>query len=105
MLQDIRDNSQGVIAKIIIGLIIAVFALFGVDSIIGGFTTAPPVAEVNGEEINEAQLQFSIQSLINTIGSGIDSLDQGLLQQIALSQLIDLELFQMQKQTELWSSP
>ncbi len=89
MLQDIRDNSQGVIAKIIIGLIIAVFALFGVDSIIGGFTTSPPVAEVNGEEINEAQLQFSTRSLINSIGSGIDSLDQGLLQQIALSQLIE----------------
>ena len=89
MLQDIRDNSQGVIAKVIIGLIIAVFALFGVDSIIGGFTGAPSVAEVNGEEISEAQLQFSTQSLINSIGAGFDSLDQGLLQQIALSQLIE----------------
>ena len=29
MLQDIRDNSQGVIAKVIIGLIVAIFALFG----------------------------------------------------------------------------
>lgn len=89
MLQDIRDNSQGVIAKVIIGLIIAVFALFGVDSIIGGFTGAPSVAEVNGEEISEAQLQFSTQALINSIGAGFDSLDQGLLQQIALSQLIE----------------
>jgi len=89
MLQDIRDNSQGIVAKVIIGLIIAVFALFGVDSIIGGLTSAPSVAEVNGEEISEAQLQFSTQSLINSIGAGIDSLDQGLLQQIALSQLIE----------------
>ncbi|MBT8147095.1 MAG: SurA N-terminal domain-containing protein, partial [Gammaproteobacteria bacterium] len=30
MLQDIRDNTQGVIAKVIIGLIVAVFALWGV---------------------------------------------------------------------------
>jgi peptidyl-prolyl cis-trans isomerase D len=89
MLQDIRDNSQGVVAKVIIGLIVAVFALFGVDSIIGGFTTAPPVAEVNGEEISEIQLQYSTQTLLNSIGAGIDSLDQGLLQQIALSQLIE----------------
>lgn len=89
MLQDIRDNSQGIVVKVIIGLIIAVFALFGVDSIIGGFIGAPSVAEVNGEEISEAQLQFSTQSLINSIGAGIDSLDQGLLQQIALSQLIE----------------
>ena len=42
MLQDIRDNSQGVVAKIIVGLFIAVFALWGVDSIIGGFLASPP---------------------------------------------------------------
>ena len=89
MLQDIRDNSKGIVTKVIIGLIIAVFALFGVDSIIGGFITAPPIAEVNGEEISESQLQFSTQSLLNSIGAGLDSLDQSLLQQIALSQLIE----------------
>ena len=58
MLQDIRDNSQGVVAKVIIGFIVAIFALFGVDSIMSGFTTSPPVAEINGEEITEAQLQI-----------------------------------------------
>lgn len=89
MLQDIRDNSQGVIAKVIIGLIVAVFVLFGADSIIGGFVSAPPVAEVNGEEIYEAQLQASTQTLLNSIGGGIDSFDQGLLEQIALNQLIE----------------
>lgn len=88
MLQDIRDNSQGVIAKVIIGLIVAVFALFGVESIIGGFIGSPPVAEVNGEEITEAQLQFSTQSLLGSIGGGAD-LDQTLLEQIALNQLIE----------------
>ncbi len=88
MLQDIRDNSQGVIAKVIIGLIVAVFALFGVESIIGGFITSPPVAEVNGEEITEAQLQFSTQSLLTSIGAGAD-FDQTLLEQVALNQLIE----------------
>lgn len=89
MLQDIRDNSQGVVAKVIIGLIIAVFALFGMGSIIGGFITSPSVAEINGEEISEAQLQSSTQSLLNSIGGGIDSLDQDLLEQIALNQIIE----------------
>ena len=37
MLQDIRDNSQGLIAKIIVGVIIAVFALFGVQYFIWVF--------------------------------------------------------------------
>mgnify|MGYP006158860891 CR=1 FL=1 len=89
MLQDIRDNSQGVIAKIIIGLIVAVFALFGVESIIGGFITLPPVAEINGEEISEQQLDASTQSLLASIGGGQDLLDQGLVQQVALNQLIE----------------
>ena len=89
MLQDIRDNSQGVIAKVIIGLIVAVFALFGVESIIGGFTSSPPVAEINGEEITEVQLQASVQNLLNSLGASIDSLDQSLLEQVALSQIVE----------------
>ncbi|PCJ28428.1 MAG: hypothetical protein COA96_00875 [SAR86 cluster bacterium] len=89
MLQDIRDNSQGVIAKVIIGFIVAIFALFGVDSIIGGFTTSPPVAEINGEEITDAQLQASVQSLLNSLGGGLESLDQSLLEQVALGQIIE----------------
>ncbi|MFK7862910.1 MAG: SurA N-terminal domain-containing protein [Pseudohongiellaceae bacterium] len=89
MLQDIRDNSQGVIAKVIVGVIIAIFALFGVESIIGGFITSPPIAEVNGEEITEAQLQANTQNLLATLGGNIDALDQGLLEQISLNQLIE----------------
>ncbi len=91
MLQNIRDNSQGIIAKVIIGLIIAVFALFGVESIIGGFISAPNVAEVNGEEITEAQFQFSTQSLINSLGVDAD-IEQSLLEQAALNQLIEESL-------------
>lgn len=89
MLQDIRDNSQGVIAKIIIGLIVAVFALFGVESIIGGFVQSPPVAEVNGEEITEAQLQSSTQNLLASIGANAGDVDQGLIEELALSQLVE----------------
>ena len=89
MLQDIRDNSQGVISKAIIGVIIAVFALFGVQYFIGDLITLPPVAEVNGEEITESQLQAETQQFLNSIGAGIDSIDQELLEQIALNQLIE----------------
>ena len=89
MLQNIRDNSQGVVAKVIIGLIVAVFALWGVESIIGGFVAAPPVAEVNGEEINDVQLQNSVQQLLATIGADAGAIDPGLVEDIALNQLID----------------
>ena len=87
MLQDIRENSQGVIAKVIIGFIVAIFALTGVEWLIGGFIASPPVAEVNGEEITEAQLQFNTQNLLASLGGA--EFDQQLLEQIALNQLIE----------------
>ena len=89
MLQNIRDNSQGVIAKVIIGLIVAVFALWGVEGIIGGFITTPPIAEVNGEEINELQLQNSVQQVLASMGPNANSLDPGFVEDLALNQLID----------------
>ena len=98
MLQDIRDNSQGVIAKVIIGFIVAIFALFGVDSIMNGFITSPPVAEINGEEVAEAQLQANTQNLLNSIGGSADSLDQGLLEQIALGQIVEEVLLRQSAQ-------
>ena len=87
MLQEIRENSQGMIAKVIIGFIVAIFALTGVEWLIGGFVASPPVAEVNGEEITEVQLQVNTQNLLASLG-GAD-IDQQLLEQIALNQLIE----------------
>ena len=66
-----------------------VFASFGLSYVIGGFTTLPAVAEVNGQEISEAQLEANTQQFLNSIGAGIDSIDQDLLEQIALNQLIE----------------
>ena len=88
MLQDIRDNSQGLISKLIIGVIIAVFALSGASYLIDRLPITA-VAEVNGEEITEAQLQAETQQFLSSIGVGIDSIDQELLEQIALNQLIE----------------
>lgn len=98
MLQDIRDNSQGVVAKVIIGFIVAIFALFGVDSIMSGFTTSPPVADINGEEITEVQLQNSTQNLLNSIGGSAEGIDQSLLEQIALSQIVEEVLLRQSAQ-------
>ncbi len=36
MLQNIRNNIQGMVAKVIIALIIVPFAIFGVESLMGG---------------------------------------------------------------------
>lgn len=89
MLQDIRDKSQGLISKVIVGAIVAIFALFGAESLIGGFATPPGVAEVNGEEITEQQLLQESQRLLGSLGGSLGSIDQDLIDQIALNQIIE----------------
>ncbi len=95
MLQDIRENSQGVVAKIIIGLIVAVFALTGME-MLGGGLLQPEVAEVNGEEITQFQLDQNVQNLLATVGGQLEGIDQGLLESIALNQLIEETILRQQ---------
>ena len=61
MLQDIRENAQGTIAKIIIGLLIVSLSIWGMDAIVGGFSGEPEVATVNGEDITEREFLRLVQ--------------------------------------------
>ena len=61
MLQSIRDNSQGIIAKIIVGLIAVTFALFGVESLVSLTAGSNAPATVNGEEISQQDLHQGVQ--------------------------------------------
>lgn len=61
MLEKIREGSQGVIAKSILGLVILTFALAGV----GSYLSTPAelnVAEVNGETISRADFDQAFQN-------------------------------------------
>lgn len=98
MLQKIRDNSQGMIAKVIIGFIIALMALFGVESIVGGFVNNSTVAEVNGEEITEPELAASVQNLMMNVGADLANLDEGILREVALNQIIEDRLLSQSAQ-------
>ena len=60
MLHFIRDRAQGWIAWVIVGLISIPFALWGVNSYLTGASDVV-VAEVNGSDITQAQLQQSVQ--------------------------------------------
>ena len=61
MLQDIRQNAQGTAAKIVVGIIVISFSLFGIESILlGGGGNS--IAEVNGEEISPQELQQSVDT-------------------------------------------
>ncbi|WP_199611459.1 SurA N-terminal domain-containing protein [Flocculibacter collagenilyticus] len=61
MLERIREGSQGVAAKIVLGFVIITFALAGIGSYLGQSSDVP-VAIVNGENINQAQFEQAYQN-------------------------------------------
>ncbi len=61
MLEKIREGSQGLTAKIILGLIIVTFALAGVGGYLGS-SQETPAAEVNGEGVSRAALEQAYQN-------------------------------------------
>lgn len=98
MLQNIRDNSQGWIAKTIIGLIVALLALTGVDAIFTSTSNSQNAAQVNGEEITSGELGQAVEmqrrQLLQQLGRDFDAslLDEKLLRDSALNGLIERTL-------------
>ncbi|MCB1703386.1 MAG: SurA N-terminal domain-containing protein [Halioglobus sp.] len=105
MLQNIRQNVQGTAAKIIVGLIVISFSLFGIESILVG-GGGSEIAEVNGVSIYPQQLQQALDTqkrrLVAMMGENLDPalLDDERLGPQALEALINRELL-MQSATEM----
>ncbi|CAI8924648.1 peptidyl-prolyl cis-trans isomerase D [Pseudomonas sp. IT-P253] len=98
MLQNIRDNSQGWIAKTIIGVIVALMALTGFDAIFRATRHTNDAAKVNGEEISQNELSQAVdmqrRQLMQQLGKDFDAslLDEKMLRESALKGLIDRKL-------------
>ncbi len=98
MLQNIRENMQGLMAKIIITIMVIPFAFFGVDSLLGNSGGQLNVAAVNGEKVSAGELERAIISqkrrLLSMMGESADPnlLDDNLLRGPALDQLIQNNL-------------
>ena len=60
MLQNMRDKSQSWVAKVIVGVIVLVFALTGWESISRFTSNADKAAEVNGAVISSAELEQAV---------------------------------------------
>ncbi len=95
MLQNIRDNSQGWIAKTIIGIIVMLLALTGFDAIFNAVSNSRDAASVNGEEISQDELTQAIdlqrRQLAQQLGRDFDPslLNDRLLRESALNSLIE----------------
>ncbi|UUY06938.1 SurA N-terminal domain-containing protein [Pseudomonas sp. J452] len=98
MLQNIRDNSQGWIAKTIVGVIVALMAFTGFDAIVNSASNSKNAADVNGEKITQDTLSRAVdmqrRQYIQQFGKDFDvsMLDDKLLRESALNALIERNL-------------
>ena len=94
MLQAIRDKTSGWIAYLIIGLISIPFALWGINSYLGG-GEQQPAAVVNGNEITARELDQAYaryrERLMRVFGGKLPDVfsDENAIKEQVLSQLIE----------------
>ncbi|WNK18830.1 SurA N-terminal domain-containing protein [Halomonas piscis] len=91
MLQNIRDGAKSWAAKIIIGVMVAAMALFGVESLFSVFGKDPEqIAKVNGDTITRQQVELEVQ---RTMRSGqVPPEQEKALRRDMLDQLITQKL-------------
>lgn len=99
MLQQIRSNLQGIVAKVIIGLITVPFVLWGVDAFFLD-SGNPDVAKVNGKAISELELNQQVyrqrQQMLARMGQDVDpsQIDEAALRGPVLDQLVQQRMLE-----------
>ncbi len=99
MLQQIRSNLQGIVARVVIGLITIPFVLWGVDAFFLD-SGNPDVAKVNGISISELELNQQVyrqrQQLLARMGDDVDAsqIDEAALRGPVLDQLVQQRLLE-----------
>jgi peptidyl-prolyl cis-trans isomerase D len=102
MLEAIRERAQGLIVKIILGLITIPFALWGVDSYIRHSDKADIVAEVDGQKISKQEFDQTLkeqqEQMRSVMGAKFDPtvLDRPEVRQSILDGLIQQRLLSME---------
>ena len=94
-IQNMRDKSEGLLAKIIVGMIIVVFALFGMGSITTFLAPVPKVATVNGTDITQQEMELAVERnrrIMLAQDVALDDIDEDELRQNVLRDLINRAL-------------
>jgi len=98
MLQNLRDNSRGIISFFLIGALVVIFALAGVEQLFNWDPTADRVVSVNGESVTRQALANAIvrqkQEMMRRYGDQIPAefLTDEYLKEPVLKNLIRREL-------------
>lgn len=105
MLEVIREKMQGVFATVIVAVLCAIFALWGVETLFDRGGNREAVATVNGVDIFEPELDHAIDTMrrqyMKMLGNQVDAsfLNDQLLRNPALESLISRKLLDAQTQT------
>ncbi len=94
-IQNMRDKSQGLVAKFIVFMIIIVFALFGMGSITTFLAPVPKVATVNGTDITQQEMELAVERnrrMMLAQEVSLDDIDEDTLRQNVLRDLINRAL-------------
>lgn len=86
MLEAIRERAQGWIAKVILGLLVIPFALWGVDSYFSGGGKEPPAAEVGDGEISQREFIKALKDQEEALGGKVE---EKALRQMVMDQLVN----------------
>jgi peptidyl-prolyl cis-trans isomerase D len=95
LIQRLRDGSDGIMAKVIIGLIIIVFGLFGFGSITTFLAPVPKVATVNGQDVTQQAMEIAVERnrrLLQARGGDLDQINEDELRDNVLRGLISREI-------------
>lgn len=91
-IQKLRDSSEGMLSKILIGLIIIVFGLFGFGSITTFLAPTPKVATVNGEDITQQEMELGVERNRRLMQAREQQVDEDELRAQVMQNLISREL-------------
>ena len=91
-IQKLRDGSEGIIAKVIVGLIIIVFALFGMGSITTFLAPTPKVATVGGVDVTTDEMQIAVDRGRRLLMARNQAVDEDTLRADVLQDLIQRTL-------------
>ena len=88
MLEQIRSRTQTKLAKVILGIIIIPFALFGIDSYLSSVGINIQIASVNDEPITSQELQKTESQFIAQIKSQDESADPKMFENIEFKKAV-----------------
>jgi len=96
MLQSIRNNSQGIVAYFILGIMVLAMAAFGVGPLLDSIGGQPAAAEVNGDEIYEQAVAMDVERQKQQMYvNGVSDIDDAQVREQVLDRMINSKLIEI----------